>query len=320
MKFPILKPGLELSGEIDEEGGWEAIDFCTGQNYSLSDDAAALVPLLDGKSDAYVTGAGLGIEEETVEDILSEFSQAGLIRTHRIGLDKAVPGLTYWFGAVSPKKRRVAKCFSKVLLALSFPALAMCCLGNYLMDYHVVWMGGTEWGGLLFGFGFGIFFHEVCHHMVGSAQMRIPVEAGLCIWPPLAFVTFKDARKKPWEDAWFYAAGPIGNLVLAALFMLIAVAPIQFVDRIAWSCYEASQINFWMALGNLLIGDGLDGVHVFSALIGVEDFDEAAKSVIKMGDRDNIALWFVSLLFMVAKYLFVALMSLILLREVYLFA
>lgn len=122
------------------------------------------------------------------------------------------------------------------------------------------WSMGITASFLLF---FSVLLHELTHALVARFK-KINVESiTLFFFGGVAELPSEDM--KPWTEFWMALSGPLFSLSLGGLFLLIhLINGNVYVTAITFYLY---QLNFILAIFNLLPGYPLDGGRVFRAVL-----------------------------------------------------
>lgn len=139
---------------------------------------------------------------------------------------------------------------------------------------------GGLWRGYLLGGISGLIFHEMAHAAAGLAYGGKIFEFGVMLhyFLPGAYVCIDhDEVKNRFQRVQIHAAGIEMNLFLSGLFMCLSC--LEWFN--GWTLLYASIYNLVIAVLNSLLIDGLDGMNIFSALLGVEDFVGKSKRLVK---------------------------------------
>lgn len=110
-----------------------------------------------------------------------------------------------------------------------------------------------------------VLVHELAHGLVGRARGQQPKEFVLTLWG--GHTTFGGAAATPGTSALVAVVGPVANLVLAALFLLVAehLAPSgTILQAVLWA---GALANGFVGVFNLVPGLPLDGGRILEALV-----------------------------------------------------
>lgn len=232
------------------------------------------------------------ISKEEVNDLLTGFENAGLLRDGRVtslGLGNLM--IAIWIPKIQIYKRKYMKLANSLLLILFIPTFL---LGSILYfekyccsifipegDSSFVFLTATLFGALL-----GLLVHELSHFMAAIGYGARAYEIGIAFhnFLPGAYVALeKDKITKRRKLFQIDAAGIESNIMLAGIFLIVDVS---------FNCKnmfftQAALINTIIAVVNLSFLKGLDGLNIISDILGTEDILHKAISVMSKR-RDKI--------------------------------
>lgn len=106
-----------------------------------------------------------------------------------------------------------------------------------------------------------VLVHEVSHGLAGLALRRPPQSYTLTLWG--GHTTFREAERRPAHMALIALAGPVSNLVLAAILWGVLLLA---GDATYWVLAPLAILNSALGVFNLLPGLPMDGGHVVQAI------------------------------------------------------
>lgn len=114
---------------------------------------------------------------------------------------------------------------------------------------------------LLFG---SVFCHELAHGLVGRTRKQQPTAFVLTLWG--GHTSFRGPAPTPGSAALVAAAGPVTNLLLAGLFLVVSqLAPDG--SLVQWILWSGAFSNGFVGVFNLLPGLPLDGGQLLEAAV-----------------------------------------------------
>ena len=278
MDYPRKNHYLKFK-PIDSD--WVCIEnFLTGEIWEVSREVAEFLKALNGKTNPYKINEEFS--EEFVDELLDDFDEEGWLysgkRLMSGGIGTAL--FTLWIPDVKIWHRIVAKIWNSLLMILCLPVfiIGVCILvrGNFPYVDH-----GSNWGlCYLVGFIPGLMLHELSHAAACLSDVRGKVfEFGIMVryFLPGAYVVLDTERiRNRFKKAQIFAAGIEMNLLLAGIFLILL--------KLGWfDCtilVYAALVNGILAAFNLALIGPLDGMKIFSELLGVENIVYKAKKLI----------------------------------------
>ena len=278
MKYPALCPWVELS---PGEDGLIITDNKRNLRFKASAAWEPLLRGLDGRTPPQRLAPDLS--EESRSAALKELKEKQLTR-QRATFSKGFLSLYFTIPLAPPTEwgRMFAHVFNNVLLKMWLPCVI---LAVYAWNnIPIMVLDNYMWLGSIVGLVLGMVLHELAHACACIAYGGQVQGCGLMLWCvlPGAFVELDtDAVKRPLQKAQIFAAGVEMNLYLAAFFLLLAGChPMLGAPAVC-----AAITNGILGLINLTLTFGLDGMHMLSALLGVEDLCSMAMEI--LFDRQN---------------------------------
>lgn len=278
MDYPRKNHYLKFK-PIDSD--WVCIEnFLTGEIWEVSREIAEFLKALNGKTNPYKINEEFS--EEFVDELLDDFDEEGWLysgkRLMSGGIGTAL--FTLWIPDVKIWHRIVAKIWNSLLMILCLPVfiigVSILVRGNFPYIDH-----GSNWGlCYLVGFIPGLMFHELSHAAACLSDVRGKVfEFGIMVryFLPGAYVVLDTERiRNRFKKAQIFAAGIKMNLLLAGIFLILL--------KLGWfDCtilVYAALVNGILAAFNLALIAPLDGMKIFSELLGVENIVYKAKKLI----------------------------------------
>ena len=273
MKHPALCPWVEMSADRD---GLHITDTKRGKRYKVPLQYETLLRGLDGRTPPRRLAPELTVEARA--GLLEELKQNRLTRQKPFCSREALT-LSFTVPLARPTEggRMAAHIFNRVLLKLWLPSLVLA-VWSWL-ECSVVLLDNHLLLGSIAGLILGMLLHELSHACACIAYGGRVHGCGLMLWCllPCAFVELDDDPiRSPLQKAQVFAAGAEMNLYLAALFLLLAGCH----PLLGSPCFCAAMTNLILALVNLTLTPGLDGMQVLSALMGVENLSVFALKVL----------------------------------------
>lgn len=248
-------------------------------SYEIDMETARFLNRLDGKTPPQKCLPGASDTE--IKEILKELKNEGLLRTWGKAVSSGIGCLkvTVWIPGKKARRSCLPGLWNLFLILSWFPILCMGIL--LLMNNSRNYMAETVNGaaqiliGFLGGITAGMILHELSH---GAAAIRYGAkvfEFGffLKFFLPGAYTELDERRvRNRWHRIQIYAAGVEANLWLAGVCLILGSV---FKAWSAGMCVAAI-INLFLGLSNLEFWMGLDGMYLFSEIMGTSDFIEKA--------------------------------------------
>lgn len=295
MKHPSLCPWVELSVEGDI---LRIQDSKQDQCFHTPAKYAPFLRGLDGRTPPHLAAPELTEKERSA--LLRELKHKHLTRQNA-AFSKSLLSLYFTIPLSCPTEgwRMFAHVFNNTLLKMWLPSLVLAAWGwitcpIVLLDNHI-------WLGSILGLILGMLLHELAHTCACITYGGRVHGCGVMLWclMPGAFVELDtDSVKHPLQKAQIFAAGVEMNLYLAAFFLLLSASH----PMLGTPALCAATTNGMLALMNLTLTSGLDGMHILSSLLGIDDlcamamnilFDETNRRVLtRQGFQGKAALSF----------------------------
>lgn len=252
---------------------------------------------LDGKTSPMKCMPGTSAEE--VREMLRMLKRNGLLRTKKRVIWKGIGSVevTLWIPGMKFQKSIYPKIFNWMLLLTWLPLL---CAGLFLflkdMGRYVERMEWVDFQilmGFIAGMLWGMLFHEIAH---GSASMSYGVkvfELGIFLdfFMPGAYAALDvQLSKNRWHRIQILGAGVEANFWIGGCCLVLgrcfpALGCFFMMSAICNILLGMSNICLWRLVG----GADLDGMLIFSEILGVDNFlDKARIAVFNKRKRREI--------------------------------
>lgn len=273
MKYPRIANYLVFSPK--GRGQYTVRDCLNEEEYTFGSLIARFAGRLDGKTDPYRIIPGL--ERETVERMLFCLEEHGLLREGRVLTSSfATVLVTLLIPKWSPASRAFARVFNTLLkwLWLPVPAAGVLLFLRLLPDLN----GGGILAGTLLGLALGIPLHELGHAFACIAGGGRVFEMGVMtqfLLPGAYVLLDMEEIKNRFHRAQVHAAGVEMNFLLAGIFLLLTCFGWQ-----GTTFFSAAINNLVLAVFNLTLAQGLDGMGILSELLAADDLVEQARQLL----------------------------------------
>lgn len=277
MEYPRLNNWLVFQRAGPD--GYRVTDFISDETFTMGWRIAQFARRLDGKTDPYSISADLS--EEEVHNLLVILEQNGLLR-HDGFLVKSFGTVyrTLWIPKITPSLRAAAFLCNLLLRLLWIPLLLTGVLAGWLRFPE--FSGGYVLAGYFGGFLAGLVLHEFGHAFACLSSGGRLFEMGVMVrsFLPGAYVLI-DTRgvKSCMKRVQIFAAGIQMNLLLAGLSLLLGAVFPGAGDAL----FGSAVANIIVALMNLILLDGFDGMAILSELLGIDDPVSDARRVLCSG-------------------------------------
>lgn len=251
--------------------------------YEVDMDTARFLRRLDGKTPPERCLPDASADER--KELLRRLKRNGLLRTYgRLLLEG--PGslkLTLWIPGSKSRRSLPARWWNRILLISWLPVFCMGLFlfmhnrGNYMAEVSHV--GLQIAGGAVTGLLAGMLLHELSH---GAAALSYGVkvfEFGLFLehFMPGAYTAIDERRaRRRWHRIQIDGAGVEANLWTTGLCL---TAGLQ-IRGLCILFLMMAMVNLMLGLTNLCFWNGLDGMFLFSEIIGIPDFLKTASEVL----------------------------------------
>lgn len=275
MSYPKLANWIRFKKISDKE--YIVYDLMNNESLILDAYLVWFAGKLDGSVDPYTIDNRLTKNE--VEHILSELKEKNVIRTGRL-LNKSLVQVlfTLWQPKFTDIHRIIAFLLNGLLMISVLP-LSVFSAYRFISDFNDLNADYIFWG-MFTGVITGLIFHEFGHMIscLGYGGRVFEVGVGLQYLIPCAYVLINEKNiKNRLRRVQVSAAGVEMNLVLADICMLIA-AKSQTVSGFLIGMIIQ---NILLAIVNLTFINGFDGMAIMNELLGVDNFVEKAKRLLK---------------------------------------
>lgn len=256
-----------------EGGTYLAEDISSNEEWELDASTVSFLRRLDGRTPPSCICPEMSARER--KEFLHELQTEGLIKNAgRLHME----GLFFWrFTLWMPERRypkKAAAAANRILFLVALPILAgggLIYINNYSDALAAAWnYGELITAGLLLGLAAGIIFHEAAHAAAGIAYGAHVCEFGLMLYLllPGAYVIMDEKNvKSTAKRIQIYAAGVEANFALTGIFLFLAAA----VPPLFWMFSQAALCNGFLAVFNLSVMGGLDGMKIFGEVMGNRD-------------------------------------------------
>lgn len=274
MKHPTLANWIRFKKVSENE--YEIVDLLHEEKIQTDAYTVWFARQLNGKRNPYLIDKGKS--KEDVDLILGELEAESVIRDKRF-FSKFFLFLlvTVWKPKVT-ENFRIASFIINGLLLISFLPLLAFSIFYFLyytydinFDYVVV--------GSVAGMLIGLVMHELGHMFACLAYGGRVFEVGVMLQfllMPGAYVLMNESKiKKRMRRVQVSAAGIEMNLLLTAIFLIISA---RFESLSGFFLGAAIQ-NVFLALLNLTLVDGFDGMAIMGELLGVENVISKARRI-----------------------------------------
>ena len=291
-KYPRANNCLIYSKKAN--GTYLTEDIESNEEWELDASTVNFLRRLDGKTPPSCICPKMSDSER--REFIHELKTEGLIKkTKRFYMD----GLFFWrFTLWIPGRsypRKVAAVVNMILLLLTLPVLVgggLLYISHYSEALAAAWDSGElVTAGLLFGISAGLFFHEAAHAAAGIAYGANVCEFGLMLYLllPGAYVIMDEKNvKRTVRRIQIYAAGVEANLMMTGICLFLAAV----VPSLFWMFSQAALCNGFLAVFNLSVMGGLDGMKIFSEVMGSRDLLETVLDVLLPdGGEKQVLMW-----------------------------
>lgn len=276
MKYPTLANWIRFKKVSENE--FEIIDLLHDEKIQTDAYTVWFARQLNGKRNPYRIDKNK--TREDVDLLLGELEAENVIRDKRF-FSKFFLFLlvTVWRPKVT-QNFRIASFIINGLLSISFLPLLAFSIFYFLyytydinFDYVIV--------GSVVGMLIGLVMHELGHMFACLAYGGRVFEVGVMLQfllMPGAYVLMNESNiKKRMKRVQVSAAGIEMNLILTAIFLILSVR----FEVLSGFFLGAAIQNVFLALLNLTLIDGFDGMAIMSELLGIEYAVSKAKRITK---------------------------------------
>ncbi len=276
MKYPILANWIRFKQISDNE--YEIVDLLHDEKIKTDSYTVWFARQLNGKRNPYRIDKNK--TKEDIDLLLGELEADNVIRDKRF-LSKFFLFLlvTIWQPKVTSSLRIVSFFINELLLISFLPFLAFSILYflNYTYDVNFDYITIGSVVGLIVG----LVMHELGHMIsclgYGGRVFEVGVMLQFLLMPG-AYVLMNESNiKKRMKRVQVSAAGIEMNFLLTAIFLILSAR----FELLSGFFLGAAIQNVFLALLNLTLVDGFDGMAIMSELLGVEYAVSKAKRIIK---------------------------------------
>lgn len=282
-KFPMANHYLVYSK--NEDGTYLAEDISTRESWTLDADTARFLCRLNGHTPPSRICPELTAGER--RELLCELKREGLIREKKRiycnGLFTVMCAL--WIPG-RKTSRKLAVGVNRLVFLFSMPVLAggrLFYLNHYSEASASVYASGEMiLFGMLLGLVTGMLLHETAHAAAGIAYGAHVCELGLMLYflfPGAYVILDAENVKSRGRRIQIYGAGVEANFMLTGIFLFFAALARPFF----WLFSQAALTNICLAVCNLSLIFGLDGMKIFSEVTGTPDPVQAALQILGTG-------------------------------------
>lgn len=265
--------------ELNKE--WVCLEnYMTDESWEVSHECARVLRALDGETDPQEVMQSLS--ESEVEEIIDYYEEQGWLydgnRITLLGLGSVL--YTLFIPNVKKGHRVIARIWNRLLMLLCLPTFIS---GVYILmrsDYRYI--DHSHGYGILMGYIVGLLtgmiFHEVSHACACLGYGGHWFEAGVMFtyFMPGAYVAIDYGKvKNRFRRAQICAAGVECNIALAGLFLLLLKT--ERFDT--YLVIFAALTNVVIAIFNLSLIGGIDGMGIYSELLGVDQLVDKAMNL-----------------------------------------
>lgn len=276
MKYPILANWIRFRHISRNE--YEIVNLLHNEKIQADAYTVWFARQLNGKRNPYRIDTNKSKEE--VDLLLGELEAENVIRDKRF-LSKFFLFLlvTIWRPKVTPNLRIVSFIINELLLIsfLPFLAFSIFCFLNYTYDVNFDYITIGSIVGLIVG----LVMHELGHMIsclgYGGRVFEVGVMLQFLLMPG-AYVLMNESNiKKRMRRVQVSAAGIEMNFLLTAIFLILSAR----FEVLSGFFLGAAIQNAFLALLNLTLVDGFDGMAIMSELLDVEYAVSKAKRITK---------------------------------------
>jgi len=260
-----------------DENSVEVTDYLADETYIMNTEEARYVRKLDGKTHPYSIKTNLSVEE--IDALIDELDNCDLLKESNVWISCSDTYMrTIWEPKWTLGKRLLAFLYNNLLMISWLPVLIIGIImfkeNIFLIEDDMMWLGH------IIGLAFGIILHEFGHAFAGVSYGAKVFEMGVMrmyYMMPGAYVIMDENKvKNKLKRVQIYAAGVETNLLLAGVFLILSSV---FTSLSGMFLIAAIQ-NGFLAVMNLTLIKGLDGMAIVNELLGIEDVAESASDVI----------------------------------------
>ena len=258
-------------------------DHITDEVYTMDLEEARYIKKLDGSTHPYDIETNLSNEE--IDNLIDELDNCCLLKESNVITVDGTALRTIWEPKWTILFRLIAFLFNNLLLVSWFPVLV---IGILLFNHNLMSIEfDMAWVGYIIGIVPGIILHEFGHAFAGAAYGARVFEMGIMrmyyILPGAYVILDKKSVKNRLKRVQINAAGVEVNLLLSGLFLIMGALYGNFGGMFLIAAIQ----NAFLAVMNLTLIKGLDGMAILSELLGVEEVIETTKNIVFSRKKKN---------------------------------
>lgn len=251
-------------------------DYITDEVYTMDLEEARYIKKLDGLTHPYDIETNLS--EREIDNLIDELDNCCLLKESNTITSGGTSLRTVWEPKQTILFRLIAFLFNNLLLVSWLPVLVV---GIFLFNHNLMAIEfDMAWGGYIIGLVPGIILHEFGHAFAGAAYGARVFEMGVMrmyyIMPGAYVILDKKSVKNRLKRVQINAAGVEMNLLLSGLFLIMGA----LYGNLGGMFLIAAIQNAFLAVMNLTLIKGLDGMAILSELLGIEEVAEDASNII----------------------------------------
>ena len=251
-------------------------DHVTDEVYIMDLEEARYIRKLDGLTHPYDIETNLS--EGEIDNLIDELDNCCLLKESNTITSGGTSLRTIWEPKQTILFRLIAFLSNNLLLTSWFPVLV---IGIFLFNRNLMYVEfDMAWIGYIIGLVPGIILHEFGHAFAGAAYGARVFEMGVMrmyyIMPGAYVILDKKSVKNRLKRVQINAAGVEMNLLLSGLFLIMGALYGNFGGMFLIAAIQ----NAFLAVMNLTLIKGLDGMAILSELLGIEEVAEDASNII----------------------------------------
>lgn len=308
MAFPRLSNFLEYT-KLDSED-YRVINYMTGEEWTVDKKTVRGLRRFDGTRSFQKCFPGCPPDE--IQELYEEIEDKNLIRKNRFMPNGIGSGMaTLWIPKEKYSKSILPAVLNGTLAAAWLPAL----IGGILLYLFVYMQMDTFFYADYSLFGFyaglivGVFCHEAAHACACAAYGAKVFEIGVMFYyfiPGAYTMADSESIRGKWKNIQFAAAGVEMNFLLVGINMTAAVT----AGGLSSFFVNAAFANLILAIINVNIFPGLDGLAIIGRALGIPDLSGTSEKIFrhlkkmrKHGQRFKMKDWLL-FSFAVSLYIF----------------
>jgi len=276
MKYPKQNRYLKIKRVGTDQV--EITNMLTGEVWKTDWEYARLLRALDGKTHPYHIYESM--DRESVKGLIRDFKECGFLdnkkRVYPQGLGSVL--FILWSPRIKKIDRLLAALWNRLLLWTWLPVFFYGVHILFEKEYPYV-TGNQQPGGFLLLMLLGLVFHEFSHTCACLSYGGDFYCTGLTLqnFLPGAFVMIDyDDVKGRFRRVQINAAGIETNVLLTGILLCLLKTG-RFETYTLWM---GALLNFSLALFNATLIGGLDGMGIYTELLGCSHFLESARRVV----------------------------------------